>query len=206
MLLGAGGLSVISDIDDTIKDSHVANRRELLMNTFVREFRSVDGMADLYRDWQAGGAAFHYVSSSPWQLFYSLSAMRSDFGFPEGTMHLRNFRLRDQFLTKLMFRRKGKALEIRKLVKNLPNRKFILIGDSGEKDPEIYQKIGRKYPNQVRGIFIRNLAGRPMDGDRVARLQRSASVTQSAVFAEADELADLASPLVEEFGGSLIAN
>ncbi len=204
-LISRSGLSVISDIDDTIKESDVTNRRELLMNTFVREFRSIQGMAELYRQWRHGGASFHYVSSSPWQLFGSLNAMRSDSGFPGGTMHLRNFRLRDQFLKKLMFRRKGKATEITKLVKNLPDRKFILIGDSGEKDPEIYQKIGRKYPGQIAGIFIRNLGGRPMDSERVSRLQRAAGQSQSGVFSDADELARQAMPLIERYGRQLVA-
>ena len=96
------GLSVVSDIDDTIKESTVSNRRELLLNTFVREFRSVDGMAAIYRNWRESGADFHYISSSPWQLFGPLQAMQIDSGFPVGTFHLRNFRLRDQFLKKVM--------------------------------------------------------------------------------------------------------
>ena len=85
-LLPAVGLSVVSDIDDTIKESKVGDRRELLMNTFVREFRTVDGMADLYARWLQSGASFHYVSSSPWQLYGSLNAMRQNCGFPPGPM------------------------------------------------------------------------------------------------------------------------
>jgi phosphatidate phosphatase APP1 len=37
-LLGATGVSVISDIDDTIKVSVVTNKQELLKNTFTRPF------------------------------------------------------------------------------------------------------------------------------------------------------------------------
>jgi len=67
-LLDAAGLSVISDIDDTVKQSNVADRRELLKNTLLREFTAVPGMPEAFRRWEAEGVAFHYVSASPWQL------------------------------------------------------------------------------------------------------------------------------------------
>jgi phosphatidate phosphatase APP1 len=172
-LLRQDGISVISDIDDTIKETEVGNRRELLWNTFLREFRSVAGMAEVYKDWHAAGAEFHYVSSSPWQLIGPLTRMQMECGFPRGTMHLRNFRLRDQFLKRVMFRRKGKASEIKKLIDDLPRRRFILVGDSGEKDPEIYLKLCRRYRDQVTGVFIRQLSDRPLDGERLHRLQRN---------------------------------
>ena len=198
-------LTIVSDIDDTIKVSTVSDRRELLMNTFVRDFRSVDGMASIYRQWQAAGAMFHYVSSSPWQLFDSLEQMLGDCDFPQGTMHLRNFRLRDQFLKKVMIRRQGKASAIKRLVQNLPSHNFILIGDSGEKDPEIYQKIARRYPEQIQGIFIRDLAARPMEADRIQKLRRAIRDGSLGLFADADELQQLSEPIVERFSSRQVA-
>ena len=56
-LLPRRGISVISDIDDTIKVSHVANRGRLLRNTFVNPFAPVPGMAELYQAWREAGAA-----------------------------------------------------------------------------------------------------------------------------------------------------
>ncbi|MEM9411891.1 MAG: phosphatase domain-containing protein, partial [Planctomycetota bacterium] len=197
-LLSCDGWSVISDIDDTIKDSCVTNRRELLMNTFVRKFQCIEGMAEVYSNWQDSGANFHYVSSSPWQLFDSLMAMQEEFNFPLGTMHLRNFRLRDQFLSKVMMRKKGKASQIKRLIKNLPRHKFLLIGDSGEKDPEIYQKISRKFPNQIKGIFIRDLEDRPMLLDRVDKMRKSAGTSYCSVFSTSDELLEQAAPIVDK--------
>ena len=204
-LVQSNGLTIVSDIDDTIKVSTVSDRRELLMNTFVRDFRSVDGMASIYRQWQAAGAMFHYVSSSPWQLFDSLEQMLGDCDFPQGTMHLRNFRLRDQFLKKVMIRRKGKASAIKRLVQNLPSHNFILIGDSGEKDPEIYQKIARRYPEQIQGIFIRDLAARPMEADRIQKLRRAIRDGSLGLFADADELQQLSEPIVERFSSRQVA-
>ena len=184
------GISVVSDIDDTIKESQVTDRRELLVNTFLRDFRSVSGMAGVYRDWQSSGAEFHYISSSPWQLFHPLHKHQRDNGFPSGTMHLRNFRLRDQLLKRvLILRRRGKATAIHKLLNDLPHRKFILIGDSAEKDPEIYLKIWRRHPGKVHGIFIRDIEERPMIEERMRKLLKSSKDSVCTVFNDAEALA-----------------
>ncbi len=194
-LLEPQGLSVISDIDDTIKDSFVTDRRELLNNTFLRDFRSIDGMADVYRELSVRGANFHYVSSSPWQLFESLQELNDADQFPSGTMHLRNFRLRDQLLKKLIIRRHGKTIAIRFLMKHLPNREFVLIGDSGEKDPEIYRKICRQFPNRVKALFIREIDERPLDEERDRKLAGAINGGIYGKFRDADQLKELSASL-----------
>jgi hypothetical protein len=89
-LLAETGIFVISDVDDTVKVSQVRDRRELLANTFLREFRGVPGMAEAYRKWAADGAAFHYVSASPWQLYDPLARFLAVEGFPEGSFAMMN--------------------------------------------------------------------------------------------------------------------
>lgn len=194
-LYAATGVSVVSDIDDTIKDSQVGDRKELLANTFLREFRSIEGMADLYQAWEAHGASFHYVSSSPWQLYDALRQFGEDAGFPSGTMHLRSFRLRDHLLRKIVLRRNGKVLAIRKLLQALPQRKFILIGDSGEKDPKIYRKVCRQFPEQVKAVFIRDLDHKPFEQDRATKIARAIPEGICAGFDTAEVLGELAAPL-----------
>ena len=196
-LLDRRGTSVISDIDDTIKDSAVGDRQQLLSNTFLRDFRSVAGMADVYRHWSDQGASFHYVSSSPWQLFISLLAMNVEHRFPAGTMHLRNFRLRDQLLRKVILRRQGKATTIRFLLNNLPERNFVLVGDSGEKDPEIYRKICLKYPTRIKAMLIREVPNRPLEGERLRRLTDALPANLFGKFTDAAELQDLAKRMFE---------
>jgi len=185
------GFSVVSDIDDTIKDSSVGDRRELLANTFLREFRSIDGMAGVYRQWSELGAGFHYVSSSPWQLFDSLLDLQTVHEFPAGTLHLRNFRLRDQLFKKVAIRRQGKATAIKTLLKNLPQRDFVLVGDSGEKDPKIYHKICRKFPGRVKGVFIRQLEHKPLENEMLQKLQDSIGGGICGRFSTAAELQEL---------------
>jgi len=194
-LLPSNGVSVISDIDDTIKESSVTNRRELLNNTFLREFESVQGMAETYRRWAEAGTCFHYVSSSPWQLFTSLDELKSVHQFPVGTMHLRNFRLRDQLLKKVIIRRQGKRVAIQRLMNNLPLRRFILIGDSGEKDAEIYRKICRKNPNSVAAVFIRELDDRPMEQERWQKLKDELPHGVCKLFNDGVDLREMADPV-----------
>lgn len=190
-LYNPGGLSVVSDIDDTIKDSAVGDRRELLANTFLREFRSINGMSEVYRQWATRGASFHYVSSSPWQLYQSLQQMRSSHEFPSGTMHLRNFRLRDHLLKRVILRRQGKATAIVRLMKNMPGRDFVLVGDSGEKDPKIYLKMCRLFESRVKGVFIREIPERPVDDEVFRKLQDAVGNGVCEKFKTANDLNDL---------------
>jgi phosphatidate phosphatase APP1 len=188
-LLSNGGLSVISDIDDTIKLSAVHCKRTLLTYTFLRAFEAIDGMPRLYRNWADQGAAFHYVSSSPWQLFEPLAEFCESATYPEGTFHLRPFRIRDQMLARLfLLRRRGKGSVIHAIVKRFPNRRFVLVGDSGEKDPEIYAGVARRFPDSVSSIFIRNLPERPLDLHRCEKAFRRVRPDVCKVFHEVDEL------------------
>lgn len=169
-LLRNQGWSVVSDIDDTIKHTNVMSKRELLANTFLREFRVIDGMADVYQQLAECGAQFHYVSSSPWQLYVPLAELCEAAGFPSGTFHLRSFRLRDHVMRRVTLHRGGKAVEIRHLVESFPRRRFLLVGDSGERDPEIYGRLARRYPDQIAGVLIRQIDEKPFAGARTRKV------------------------------------
>lgn len=188
LLLADQGTSVISDIDDTIKHSEVLSRRELLANTFLREFSLIRGMADRYRRWSERGAHFHYVSSSPWQLYRPLASLCGDSRFPEGTFHLRSFCLREHMLRRMLLRRPGKGAEIARLVSAFPQRKFILIGDSAEQDPELYGAVARRFPERVQAIYIRELELRSWSAARSQRAFRGLPPTLWRIFRSADEL------------------
>ncbi len=189
-LLEPQGVSVVSDIDDTIKVTQVVNRKALLDNTFLRRFEPIDGMAELYRHWRGHGAVFHYVSSSPWQLFEPLSNLCRQEGFPDGTMHLMNFRFRDQLLRKLLLiRRRRKAGTIKALLRVFPRRSFILVGDSGEGDPEMYGDFARRYRDRVDAILIRQLPERPLEGERQQKAFRKLKIP-CRTFERAEEITD----------------
>ncbi len=167
-LLPAEGLSVISDIDDTVKISGVTDKKELLRNTFLEEFRAVPGMAEVYRRWAADGARFHFVSASPWQLYEELAAFLRDAGFPPASFHLKTVRFKDASLLDLFADPlKGKVAAIEPLLLGFPRRAFVLVGDSGEKDPEVYGTLARAYPDQVRHVWIRNVTREEPDSARM---------------------------------------
>jgi hypothetical protein len=188
-LITPHGVSVVSDIDDTIKLSEVGDRRRLLQNTFLREFVPVEGMAERYRSWSEGGAAFHYVSSSPWQLYSCLKELQERSGFPDGSYHLRPLRLRDPSVLRLFVARRAlKRQIIESIVSLFPERRFVLLGDSGEGDPEIYGAVARQSPEQVVGIWIRRVVGRPLSDDRLRRVFRDLRPDIWRVFEAAEEL------------------
>lgn len=191
------GLSIVSDIDDTIKATDVGSRHAMLTNTFLRPFTAISGMAELYRDWRAAGADFHYVSSSPWQLFQPLAELCELCEFPAGSMHLRYFRIRDEMYQRWRpGRRKGKAAIIAGLMKKLPERRFVLVGDSGERDPEIYWFLARKFPKQVAAILIRQVDDKPLNDRRRKRLSSLQSDLVVHIYRDADELRRLTSDLI----------
>ena len=184
------GLSVISDIDDTIKVTEVRNRHATLRNTFLREFQPVPGMAELYQSWaHSNRAAFHYVSASPWQLYEPLSTFIQTHGFPSGTFALKPFRWKEgSFFSLFAGPEQYKRRVIEPLLQKFPGRQFILIGDSGERDPEIYAALARKYPRQIARIYIRDVTGESADVERYVRAFHDLSRGRWQIFREPGEL------------------
>jgi hypothetical protein len=189
-LVAATGLTVISDIDDTIKVSEVRDHRALLANTFLREFRPVPGMAEVYRRWAEAGAVFHYVSASPWQLYAPLSEFVQQHGFPAGTFHLKSFRPQGTGLRNVLAnpeRTKRRAIEA--VFEAFPRRQCILVGDSGERDPEMYGMLAREHPKRVRRVLIRDVTGEAPDAGRFRDAFHGLAEDLWQVFREPQEIA-----------------
>ncbi len=189
LLVPRKGLSIISDIDDTIKISNVSDKKELIRNTFLRPFKAAPGMATIYRRWQRTPATvFHYVSASPWQLYPELKDFMDKAGFPRGLFYMKDFRWKDSsFLNLFADPVEYKMNILESILKRYPQRQFILVGDSGEKDPEVYAKLARKYPTQITRILIRKVGENNSD-DRfnAAFAGMSAELWQS--FSRTDEI------------------
>ena len=161
------GVSLVSDIDDTIKVTEVPGEKDVVLkNTFCRPFVSVQGMAGEYAS--LANTSFHYVSGGPWQLYQPLSDFLSGEGFPSGTFHLnyfpKNFLARDtrMLLVDSIAGSLGrtydhKVEQISRLMTRFPKRKFILVGDSGELDVEVYRRMKDLFADQVHEIWIRDV-------------------------------------------------
>ena len=186
------GISVISDIDDTIKDSVVLDKKELMANTFLRPCRAISGMAKQYAKWQEKNVVFHYVSGSPWQLTPMLTHFIEEKGFPRGSFHLRMFRIYDSSMLNLLKNPfDQKVRKISAILKRYPRRKFIFVGDSGEADADVYGEIARRYPDQLLHIFIRNVELGKMTQERVSVAFKDIPQDKWTVFEDAKELGKL---------------
>lgn len=190
LAVGLHGISVVSDIDDTIKISNVRNRDELMRNTFLRPYRPVEGLASVYQRWSNNsGAQFHYVSGSPWQLFPTLQDFTATNGFPPGSWHLRSVRILGTSAIKLLKTpdaHKRKVIE--ELFERLPDRRFVLVGDSGERDPEIYGDLARRHPTQVIRILIRDVPDEPIASERYDKAFKGLPQGLGIIFKSADDL------------------
>lgn len=190
LLLNETGVSVISDIDDTIKITNVRDRHAMLRNTFLREFQPVPGMAEFYQTLaRSNHATFHFVSASPWQLYAPISEFVRTNGFPTATFALKQFRWKDRSVASLLASpEKYKPGVIAPLLQRFPKRTFILIGDSGERDPEIYAALARKFPNQVQHILIRDVTGEPATAERYWRAFAGLPRDRWQIFREPREI------------------
>jgi len=189
---GDSGTIVVSDIDDTIKITQVRDRGATLRNTFLEPFQPVPGMAGVYHEWALkSGAQFCYVSASPWQLYSPLADFIRSNGFPAGVFYLKSFRWKDEsFFNLFEGPERYKPGVIEPLMKQFPNRKFVFVGDSGEKDPEIYSAIAHKHLEQVAKILIRNVTDEGSEAKRYQEAFRNLPPELWKIFREPAEIAD----------------
>ena len=113
-------------------------------------------------------------------------------GFPAGTFQMKDFRVKDStFLALLADAQTYKLKVITPMFERFPNRRFILIGDSGEKDPEIYGLLARKFPKQVIAILIRNVTDENHHAIRYKNVFRALAPKTWTIFTHPNELPDL---------------
>ncbi|MCA9663526.1 MAG: App1 family protein, partial [Myxococcales bacterium] len=187
--LDPGGLSVVSDIDDTIKISEVRDLQALLANTFLRPFAAVPELPVVYQRWADRGALFHYVSASPWHLYDPLREFVVAAGYPLGSFHLKDFRWKDHsFLSLVQDPESYKLAAIEPLITRATGHRFALIGDSGEADPEAYAELYRRHPDQVVHIYIRDVSGEGPEAPRYQTTFAGVPVDRWTIFTSAGEL------------------
>lgn len=159
---------VISDIDDTLVHTGVVSslKWQVIKNTvFKRPEKRIplEGAAEFLHSLHKGksGKAANpvfYVSHSPWNLYRYLLFFLEMNKFPKGPILLRTFK-------SLLKRRRSdekpqKQNEILNILKTYPHLGFILIGDSGEHDAEIYMEIAETHPNRIKAIYLRSVRHR----------------------------------------------
>jgi phosphatidate phosphatase APP1 len=156
---------VISDIDDTIVYSNVAQKlRMVLALAFsnARTRKPFEGVAAFYQALHRGRNPLFYVSKSPWNLYAPLVEFLELQGLPAGPLALRDFGWR--------MPKDHKLRCIAEILETYPRLPFVLIGDSGEEDPEVYSATVRRFPQRIRVIYIRSVDPNPGRMDAIQRL------------------------------------
>jgi len=152
------GVSIISDIDDTIKHTAmVSGARESFRNAFIRDLEDlkIEGVREWYNRLAKMGVYFHYVSNTPWQLYPMVAKFLLQAGLPPGSVHLKLYSGMLQGIFEPVAERKKSTMD--RLASDFPDRKFVLIGDSGEADLEVYTDFVIENPGRVLGVFIRDV-------------------------------------------------
>lgn len=160
-------LGIISDIDDTVLQTYVGQRWKMIWVTlsgsaFTR--MPFEGTSELYHALARGasGAANNpvfYVSKSPWNLYDFLVDFMDHHGLPRGPLLLRDIGLHEEPPVD------HKSAAVQELLELYPELPFVLIGDSGERDPEIYLEAALRHPGRIVAIYIRDLSGEQQKAD-----------------------------------------
>lgn len=155
---------VISDIDDTVIHTGVTSRIRLAYTILFKNARTrlpLRGVSDFYCALQAGCNGgitnpLFYVSSSPWNMYDLFREFFHLNGIPIGPVFLRDWGFERGSILAIN-NRDFKIGAIRNILNAYPELKFILIGDSGEQDPEIYADIIRSNPQRMLAAYIRSV-------------------------------------------------
>jgi phosphatidate phosphatase APP1 len=181
---------VVSDVDDTIKDTHVTLLDSHLRNPAIvfdglRPWQAVPGMARLYQDWKKKlPARFHYLSAGPVRYERRFKGFLAENGFPDGLVSLRaggNLLASHEYKTRVLV--PILAADKKQLV--------VFVGDSGERDPESYGELARRFPRQVLGIFIRQVTAEARSSPRYQKAFAGVPASRWTLFRRPAEIAPI---------------
>lgn len=155
---------VISDIDDTILESNITDwqtaiQLNLLHNAQTR--KPLEGVGELYKAFQqerdgSGPNPIFYVSASPWNVYDLLVDFMALNGIPPGPIMLRDIDLdRSSLLNNAGPR--GKLARIHDIIERYPTLNWVLVGDSGQIDAELYAQTVDKFPRRILAVYIRDI-------------------------------------------------
>jgi len=152
---------IVSDIDDTVITTMLPRPMIAAWNTFVvrgKTRRAVSGMAPMYRRFLSAhpGAPIVYVSTGAWNTSSTLTRFLLENGFPLGPLLMT-----DWGPTNTGWFRSGQAHKrscLDRLARDFPDIDWLLVGDDGQHDPQIYADFAEARPDRVDAICIRHLS------------------------------------------------
>jgi phosphatidate phosphatase APP1 len=183
----AARVAVISDIDDTVLRTGLTEGMSALLTSMVGDANSrsaIPGMASLYRGLaRTGGdgtaeATYFYVSTGSWAMYPVLTSFLQGRGFPRGPLFLTDWGPTDRYIVRSGSEHKRKA--IARLLDAYPDTSFVLIGDSGQADADVYLEFAATHRSQVAAIVILDV------GEHLA--ERADELTARALEAQSNGL------------------
>jgi phosphatidate phosphatase APP1 len=171
----ASQVGIITDIDDTILATGITEGFKALQRTLLRDAfgrKPIPGTPSLYRGLARGTdssrpeSTFFYVSAGPWNLYDMLVQFLGVRGFPRGPMFLLDWRPGSPVEgDDRKLESHHKRARIRRIIDAYPELTFVLIGDSGERDPKVYQEFLESDPERIRVALIRDVSVKAADID-----------------------------------------
>lgn len=182
---------IISDIDDTIVVSHAADLLRMARTVFMGSAQTrlpFPGVAEFYNALHQGHNPLVYLSSSPWNLYDLLVDFFELQGIPAAPLFLRDWGITETELLPTQHKQyKLNALrEVLDFYEELP---FLLIGDSGQQDPEIYTEVVQMYPGRILAVYIRDVSSETDRDTAVLRLAEQVKMAGSTLILTNNTLA-----------------
>ena len=152
---------IVSDIDDTVMVTSLPRPLLAAWNTFVlneHARRPVPGMAVLYERLHAssGGCPVVYLSTGAWNVAPTLSRFLSRNLYPSGPLLLTDWGpTHDRFFRSGRLHKQG---SLDRLAEEFPQVRWLLVGDDGQHDEELYGRFLHDHPENVAAVAIRELS------------------------------------------------
>lgn len=160
----SNNFGIISDVDDTIivtKATDFMEKVRILLLNNAHTRKPFEGVAAFYRALEEGKSKdcqnpVFYISNASWNLYDLFDRFCRINNIPRGVFLLQDLGLsKNQLLRSSSF--KHKTTRICQVMDTYQDLPFILIGDSGQEDPEIYRQIALQYPGRIKVIYIRDV-------------------------------------------------
>jgi phosphatidate phosphatase APP1 len=163
---------IISDLDDTVvatRAHHQLERTRIVLLNDAHERTPFPGVGAFYRALSRGPDGrgtnpLFYLSRSPWNLYDLFDRFLDLHDIPRGPLFLEDASLVEP-PSRSLGGRQPKQERIRGLMELYPRLCFVLVGDSGQQDPEVYREVVRAFPGRVRAIYIRDVTSRRRDSE-----------------------------------------
>lgn len=168
----AAEFAIVSDLDDTVLSTHATSRLGMTYRVLFRDAHSrtpFPGVAAFYRALCGGPDArghnpLFYLSRSPWNLYDMFERFLAVNDIPRGPVFLRDASVLEA-PSRALGAGQGKTERLAGLLTLYPELRFVLVGDSGQQDPEVYRDTVRAFPGRVRAVYIRDVTSKKRDAE-----------------------------------------